>query len=511
MNEQSGIKRGLVFLAVEKALNGTVAILIIPVLIQRIGVENYGLWGILLGLVAYVQCLDFGIVYSIERFVAFYTANKENEALEDFLSTAFTVLLLIAFAVAVPLMIWGGPIIAFLTKGSVPFDGFRLILSLYPVILISWITNVFAGVVRGLQRFDISSKIQISGKLLFAAVLVGLLTRNTTVYSAVYAFNIQYLLLLAGYLYFARKLLPDVHFIRLSLSGNMIKKMIDFGFKIQVSAFSLQINQQFDKFLLASFSNLAVVGYYDAASRIVYAIKDIPLFLFSVLIPQVSALSAGGNREEIRDLFFKVTSILAISGFLIIGVLVLNSEIIIGFVLKNETNDFSILVFNVLCITMVWQSMAAGAAYVARGMGMTQIEMKTAVIVLIVNIAASYVFIRFFDVGGVVFGTALSSVIAPVVCYVMVCREFSCGIAPFLHRLFTLPFVGFSAGAAVAYLVKNRVLAGEPWWVGVVVTSVVFLAVSNGLYLLVRYKPYFSLIEVVFSYGRSFIRRSTGK
>lgn len=506
MNDTGRIKRGVLFLAAEKGINSSVAILLIPVMIQRIGVENYGLWGILLGLTAYVQCLDFGIVHSIERFVAYYSANDDKKSLEELLSTALTLLLFISLTVALPMVIWGGKILAFLTKNSVPVEGLGIILALYPIILVSWITLVFAGVSRGLQRFDISSKIQISGKLTYAVVLISLLSRNTTVYAVIYAYNAQCLLLMVCYLYFARRLLPEVRFFRFSVSLPMAKKMINFGFKIQVSAFSSQINQQFDKFLLASFSNLAVVGYYDAASRIVYAIKDIPLFLFSVLIPKVSALTAGGNRDEIQGLLFKVTSLLAIAGFTIIGLLVLNSEYIIGFVLKKEMNGFSVLVFNVLCITMVWQSMAAGAAYIARGMGMTHIEMKTAVVVLLVNVIASFAFIRFFDVRGVVFGTALSSVIAPVVCYGMVCKEFSCGLVPFFHRLFTIPLIAFTLAAGGGFLIKTKVLFAQAWWVNVLSTGAVFLVVTHLFYRLCRYQAYKELLDILFSLKKSLSR-----
>ncbi len=507
MNRGTGIKRGVVFLAVEKGVNGIVSILLIPVLIQRIGVENYGFWGILLGLAAYIQCLDFGIVYSIERFVAHYLANNDKKSLSDFLSTALTILLLISIAILLPMVLWGDQIIGFLTKGSLEIDGRAVILSMYPVIVMTWITFVFAGVIRGQQRFDISSKIQIAGKLLFAGVLIALLYRNQTVFAAIYAYNAQFFFLLVCYFCFARKLLPDVHFLRLSLSPPMLRNMVGFSYKLQISALSSQVNQQFDKFLLASFSNLAVVGYYDAAARIVYAIKDIPLFLFSVLIPQVSVLAAGGNREEIRDLFFKVTALLAIAGFAITGLLVLNSEYIIGFVLKKEANPFSIMVFNVLCITMVWQSMAAGAAYVARGMGMTYIEMRTAIIVLVVNVAASYTFIRFFNIKGVVFGTALSSIIAPAVCYLMVCKEFSCGFVSFMRQLFAVPLSGFLLVGAVCWVLKLYLSATFAWWLSVLVLGTVFIGLTHLFYLVLHYQPYHELVASLMAMMKRSISR----
>ena len=502
MSGATGMKRGVLFLVAEKGINGTVSILLIPVMIQSIGVENYGFWGILLGLVAYIQCLDFGIMYSIERFVAYYSANNDKKSLAEFLSTTLTMLLLISLIILVPLFLWGNAAITYLTKGSIPVNGRTTIFALYPAIMISWLSAVFSGITRGLQRFDISSKIQIVGKLFFAVILIGLLSRERSVYAAIFAFDAQWLLLFCCHFIFSRKLLPGVAFPRIGLSWTMVKRIVNFGFKIQVSAFSSQINLQFDKFLLASFSNLAVVGYYDAASRIVYAIKDIPLFLFSVLIPQVSTLSADGNRKEIHALFQKVTSLLAITGFLIIGLFVLNTEHIIGFVLKKEANDFSVLVFNVLCITMVWQSMAAGAAYVARGMGKTSIEMINGIVVLVVNIVASYSFIRFFDIKGVVFGTALSSVISPTVCYLMVCREFSCGFIPFMFRIFSIPLSGFFIAGGVCWLMKIYLLSTLPRWLNIPITGVVFLGLTHLIYLSCNYQPYKDLLLQAYSLKR---------
>ncbi|MBN1757965.1 MAG: polysaccharide biosynthesis C-terminal domain-containing protein, partial [Chitinispirillaceae bacterium] len=167
-------------------------------------------------------------------------------------------------------------------------------------------------------------------------------------------------------------------------------------------------------------------------------------------------------------------------------------------------NDFSVLVFNVLCITMVWQSMAAGAAYVARGMGMTYIEMRTAIIVLIVNIVASYSFIRFFSVEGVVFGTALSSIIAPVVCYMMVCKEFSCGFVSFMYRLFTVPLIGFLSAGAVCWGVKMYLTGTSAWWVNILISGTVFTGLTHLFYMLCRYQSYKELLSMAYSVKRVF-------
>ena len=102
MSEKPTLKKGILFLTLEKGLNGTVTILLIPIMIQTMGVESFGFWGILLGLMAYIHCMDCGVSLSIERYVAYYSTNNDYRSLEELLSTAFTMLLLLSFLLLFP-------------------------------------------------------------------------------------------------------------------------------------------------------------------------------------------------------------------------------------------------------------------------------------------------------------------------------------------------------------------------------------------------------------------------
>lgn len=493
MSKKSTLKNSIVYLSLEKGINGTITIILIPVMIHFIGVENYGFWGLLIGLIGYIQCLDLGISLSVERYVAYFTAKKDYESLERLLSSALTMMILIICTLTFPIIYGGEFVVRYLTKNSLNIPLLAVIFSIFPAIIISWVSIIFMGIPRGLQRFDITSKIQICGKCLFAFSLLVLLIFYRSLFSVIIAFNIQCLTVFILYIIKTRTLLPDIKFIKFSISLPILKQMITYGFKIQVSAFSFLINQQFDKFLLASFCNLTYVGYYDAASRIVFAVKDIPHFFVSVLTPRVSSLFAVNNKNEILSLFFRVTATLAIVGFVLSGLMFINSRHIIFLILKTNSNRFSVIVFGTLSIAAVWQSMAAGAVYVARGLGKTQIEMNTTILVLIINVISSIALFSIFSYQGVVFGTAIAMIFAPVICYIMMCRNFGTSFVKFMHHSFSIPFFTFCIAVFSSLFITEILNVDTFLWIAVILKSILFIAVTHLIYSLSRYEPYHQL------------------
>ncbi len=497
MSVSRSLKSGMFFLSLEKGINGSITIALIPVMIQTIGVDNFGLWGVLLGIIGYIQCLDLGISLSIERFVAFFAANNDRNSLEKLLSTSFTALILITTALAIPVILGGEHLLKRVVNDSSEIPLQKIIVSVYPGIVMSWITFVFTGVPRGLQRFDISSKIQIAGKIMFAITLLALFKRTRTIFAVIFAFDVQCFLLLVTYIHYARRLLPGIAMMKPSISIKMLKDIINFGYKIQISSFYTQINQQFDKLLLSYFYDLALVGYYDAASRIVFAARDIPHFLVAVITPRISFLSAKGDDEEIQNLFEKVTGSLVVIGFMIGGCMLINGSLIMEFLLKDKSNPFALLVFNTLCISALWQAMAAGSANVARGLGKTNIEMKTTIFLLVINIAASFALMRLVGYRGVVFGTAITMIISPLISYYLVSKELRSPFKVFLVRTFTLPCLVFFAASSIVLAAKGLSTFTVNRWLEAGVLTSFFLLITCSSYLLARYRPFMDMVQTV--------------
>ena len=95
MSDNRKIKKGISYLVIEKSVTGCITVVLLPLIIRAVGIDTFGLWGILLGLFGYILCFDIGVTVSIERYIAFYKARNDTAKLQQIFSTAFTYLILL--------------------------------------------------------------------------------------------------------------------------------------------------------------------------------------------------------------------------------------------------------------------------------------------------------------------------------------------------------------------------------------------------------------------------------
>jgi O-antigen/teichoic acid export membrane protein len=420
----------------EKAANGLITILLIPIIIKSVGIENYGLWGILCGILSYFQCCDLGISFSLERFVAFHEAKSDRSAIQVIITTSFTYLLLFCIVVLIIIAGFGKQIMHVLIKNDTGIDTSNLLLAAFPALAATVLQSVYMSIPRGFQKFDLSSKIQIAGKIVFAVSLILLFAAHKSIYALIISLTIQSYFTLISYCICVKKITPGIHLFKLGISVPTFRQLLNFGLKIQVSSIAFLITQHFDKMLLSSFFGLMYAGYYEVATKIVYAVRDIPLFLMSVLTPRISELVSLGNHDSISALYQKVTGQLAIISFFLMILLYFNRTILLTALLKTTPPQFTQYVFSIMCVACFWHVISGGATYISRGMGCTSVEMKATLVTLLLNVTLSPLFMRFFGINGVVFGTATALIISPFVCYYIVNKLFSLKMLPFLRTTF---------------------------------------------------------------------------
>ena len=81
---------------VQVIVTSTVLFILYRFLLKTIGVEQLGIWSIMIAITSVVQVTNFGLSASVVKFVAKYTALKRNEQVSILLQTAI-ISLAIAF------------------------------------------------------------------------------------------------------------------------------------------------------------------------------------------------------------------------------------------------------------------------------------------------------------------------------------------------------------------------------------------------------------------------------
>ncbi|MBL0125032.1 MAG: oligosaccharide flippase family protein [Betaproteobacteria bacterium] len=201
-----------------------------PFIVQHLGATAYGVWSLLVALVGYLGLLDFGVRGAVTRYVAHHYAVDDNEACSSIVTAG-----LVMFGILGLLAILLSGVFAYFspTLFNIPET---LVLEARIALILGGLTvattligAVFAGVVTGLERFDISSGVEVG------------VTAIRTI-AVVIALNAGYGLVALGYIHLAASVLYGVAAwttvrriypaLRLKLRGSLmphIKTIVSFS------------------------------------------------------------------------------------------------------------------------------------------------------------------------------------------------------------------------------------------------------------------------------------------
>ncbi len=146
-----------------------------PIILKSLGNEDYGIYALVLGLVAYSFNLSFG--RAITKYISEFRASGENERIRDVISATLFINLTVGFVVVVSFFAAANYLTTdvFQIKAE---DQPKTILAIYIAALSIFfllLNQVFNSILQGIHRFDVYSKITnfnsaaiISGNILLA-------------------------------------------------------------------------------------------------------------------------------------------------------------------------------------------------------------------------------------------------------------------------------------------------------------------------------------------------------
>src|SRR4051794_30424157 len=146
--------------------------IVMPMLIRRLGTAQFGIWALAVSLVEYFWMIDLGFRPATVKLSAEFRALGHTADLNSLISTALAYSFLaglLVLAIAWPNV---GRIARALNIDH-PAFGF-----LVRVVSLSWsaglVFNVFAAVLEGFQRFDLSNRVSIISTLLRGSISLGM-------------------------------------------------------------------------------------------------------------------------------------------------------------------------------------------------------------------------------------------------------------------------------------------------------------------------------------------------
>jgi O-antigen/teichoic acid export membrane protein len=394
------LARNTLFNLVGQGLPLVVAVVTIPLIIQGLGTERFGLLALAWVILGYFAIFDLGLGRATTKFVAEALGKGEEEQVPRLVWTAVTIQVFFG--------LFGGIVLASITPLLVERilnipptlineakDTFYLLSLSIPVVLVS---SSFRGVLEAAQRFDLVNIVRVpSSTLTFLLPLVGLLLGfNLT--GIVALILVVRLAELAVLVVLSIRITPRLK--RYSGSFELFPRLFSFGGWVTVTSIVGPILVHLDHFLIGSLLSIAAVAFYAAPYRIVTQLWVIAGSLSTTLFPAFSALEGIKDRQRLGFLFARAVKYILLALGPLVLIITLFAQDILQLWLGAEFAEKSTLVLQILALGVLINSLAHMPYALLQGVGRPDLPAKFHLIQLPVYIGILWFAVNQWGIAG---------------------------------------------------------------------------------------------------------------
>ncbi len=333
-------------------------------------------------------------------------------------------------------------------------------LSLFPqVFFLDWFF-------QGIERMEFIGIAQISRSIIYAILIFFFVDNQNAILNVPIYYIIASFIMIIPLFFFSIKKYGFFSFsFNLTLWQAFLKQSLPMG----LSAILITIYYNLDTIMLGFFKSDEVVGWYNAAYRIVLVLLTLQTFLTQTIYPIISRYYHHNNfkgMERMMNIYVKV--ILSISIPIAVGGTVLANSIM-TFLFGDQYTEgvvaFQILIWNLIFILGLGMLMNATD-------NQRKLLIGTA-IGAIINTILNFILIPTFSL----IGAAVATVVTEIVT-----------LAYFVHearRIITLPIVQYVYKPFIAAVIMSLILLlwniSVPWaiLIGASIYSIIFLAIKG--------------------------------
>ena len=329
----------------------------IPVLVHRLGTEQFGVLTLAWAIIGYFGIFDMGLGRALSKIVAEKLGRHDYDSIPALFWTGL--LMMGVLGLVAGAILGGGASFAVVHILSIsPKLSHETLIVLYllaatiPLVIT---TTGMTGVLSAHQRFDLILMIRMPvGTWMFLGPVIAVLIFHTLISVVVMMVIGRCAMFIIAWL-ICRKAVPNIH--KPILQRSALKSLLSFGSWVTVSNLISPIMQYMDRFFIASALGLSAVAYYATPYTIAVKLQIIPSILLAVLFPALSTMLTYDRIKARRA--FDISSTLVLSAMLpIVLVIVGFGKYGLVFWLGKDFADHSALVLQILMMGILVNSLA---------------------------------------------------------------------------------------------------------------------------------------------------------
>lgn len=296
------LTRNVVYNLVGQGLPLVVAIFTIPVLIEGLGVERFGVLTLVWVLIGYASLFDFGLGRALTQLIA-TRIDSANEDIPPLIRAAIGAMMALGLVSALGIWELAPWISSILVDISDPLrhetaNALRLIAFALPVIIV---TTGLRGILEAYQQFVFINVVRIPlGLTTFLGPLVVLFFSTNLAYIVATLVLVR-IITVGAFLFMCLRIVPTLA-TEHSIDPSHLKLLFSFGSWMTISNIVAPLMLYADRFIIAGLVSASAVAYYTTPYEVVTKLWIVPNAILGVLFPAFG-LEFSRNTQRAKRLY----------------------------------------------------------------------------------------------------------------------------------------------------------------------------------------------------------------
>jgi O-antigen/teichoic acid export membrane protein len=391
--------------AIQVIIVGLVYFFIYRIIVVKLGVDQVGVWSLILATTSITSLANFGFSSALVKFVAEANARKDEEKIDKLLFTSLFSMITIFFVVSLIVYLLAylfidevvGPEYLNIARRILPFS----LLSLY----IGALGGVWISALEGFQKNYIRSIIFSSGSILYLIMTMVLVPGNG-LNGLAYAQVFQSFFVFILSFYFLKRRCTSFRIFKWQWDNNIFRLLFGYGYKVQIVSLCQMLIDPLTKIMITRFSGITTLGFYEMASRLITQLRYVIVNMNQVTIPIVSHYSQT-DVSAIRYIYERGLSFIAFLVFPMFAGIILFTPYLSGIWIGHIEPVFINCVY-ILAISMLINIMASPAYFNSLGEGKLNGVLIMNFIILALNAMLGIIFGKTIEIYGVILAFGIS-------------------------------------------------------------------------------------------------------
>ena len=454
-----------------------VSLLLTPYILSHLNVGDFGAWVLFTIFTYSFSLLDLGLGSSFVKYISEYHTHEDYDRVSKVIFSGLAFYSLFGVLLTIVGLLIEQPLLQLFRIANASHVYFL-------VLLTCAITNIgamFLSVFKGIQRMDKSNSIEIRMSVVTVLGTIIFLEAGLGMFGLALNALVNAVLALILTVFTVKRVVPKVS-LGWNFDAKLLREMFAYGAKISVSRVGGLICFQADKLIVSRVLGLAAVSFYEVSSRLTSFMRAVPLVMLSALIPATSELGARNDREKILRTYLLVSKYVAMVTVAMVAFLVLEAGSVVRLWL-GKTFDQSAFLVQILAIGYGVNVLGGAASQTGAGVGRPEFDMRSTILLSIVNPVMSLLLVQEFGAPGAAAGTSLALIVAAIYLLVTFHRNYTeTSVWTVLRDIHARPILS-GIVASLAVVGFHHIVPGVPALAGVRYLIPIKLAADFAIFL----------------------------